>query len=175
MNGYSKASSLGQPMRPISTREHRDYGEYSWGAGAIRARSRRRAGPSCRLNPNRCAVMERRLSPQQSHNKTASSAVATGLITFALQQTGMSTADPMMKQGLLWLSSNQNKEDGSWPSFSINERRKASSNIGHFMRVPRQLMQCALSENSGAPSQGSVAENRSGENPDRVIRNRKKK
>jgi hypothetical protein len=37
--------------------EHKDYGEYSWSAGAIRARSRRRAGPLRRLNPDRCAVM----------------------------------------------------------------------------------------------------------------------
>jgi hypothetical protein len=117
-----------------------------------------------------------RLRADWTPQEERSDGYATGLITFALQQTGMSPADPMMKQGLLWLRSNQNKEEGSWPSSSINERRKASSNVGHFMRdAATAYAVLALSENSGAPSQGSVAENRSGEDPDRVIRNRKKK
>jgi hypothetical protein len=67
----------------------------------------------------------------------------------------------MMKQGLLWLRSNQNKEEGSWPSSSINQRRSASSNVGHFMRdAATGYAVLALSDNSGAPSQGSAVESR---------------
>jgi squalene-hopene/tetraprenyl-beta-curcumene cyclase len=113
-----------------------------------------------------------RLRADWTRQEGQSDGYATGLITFALQQTGVSTADPMMKQGLLWLRSNQNKEDGSWPSSSINERRKASSNVGHFMRdAATGYAVLALSDNSQPTSQGSVAENRSGEHSDRVIRN----
>jgi hypothetical protein len=64
-------------MPLICALEHKDYGEHSWAAGAIRARSRRRAGPSRRLNPDRCAVMCWRLSPQQSHNRRVFLAVFT--------------------------------------------------------------------------------------------------
>jgi squalene-hopene/tetraprenyl-beta-curcumene cyclase len=105
-----------------------------------------------------------RLRADWTRQEGQSDGYATGLITFALQQIGMSTADPMMKQGLLWLRSNQNKEEGSWPSSSINERRSVSSNVGHFMRdAATAYAVLALSENSEATSQGSVAERRSAE------------
>jgi squalene-hopene/tetraprenyl-beta-curcumene cyclase len=102
-----------------------------------------------------------RLRADWTRQEGQSDGYATGLITFALQQAGMSSADPMLKRSLLWLRSNQNKEEGSWPSSSINERRKASSNVGHFMRdAATAYAVLALSEDSGATSQGSVAESR---------------
>ena len=94
-----------------------------------------------------------RLRADWTRQEGRSDGYATGLITFALQQTGMSSGDPMLKQSLLWLRSNQNKEEGSWPSSSINQRRSASSNVGHFMRdAATAYAVLALSENSGAPS-----------------------
>ena len=58
---------------------------------------------------------------------------ATGLITFALQQAGIPRENVHMKQGLSWLVSNQKKTEGSWPAYSLNERRDPSSDTGRFM------------------------------------------
>lgn len=107
------------------------------------------------------SVARMRLRADWTRQEERSDGYATGLITFALQQTGLSAADPMMRRGLLWLRGNQSKEDGSWPSYSINQRRSVSSNVGHFMRdAATAYAVLALSENSGAPSQGSLAESR---------------
>ena len=62
-----------------------------------------------------------------------SDAVATGLITFALRQSGIPAEDPRLTRGRAWLAINQNKADGSWPSLSLTQRRNPSSNVGHFM------------------------------------------
>lgn len=58
---------------------------------------------------------------------------ATAVITFALQQAGISVEDSRVKHGLLWLARNQNKAEGFWPSYSLNKHRSPSSNVGHFM------------------------------------------
>ncbi|MGH9741127.1 MAG: hypothetical protein ACRD51_02120, partial [Candidatus Acidiferrum sp.] len=49
---------------------------------------------------------------------------ATGLIIFALQETGMSTANPHLHRGLAWLVNNQNKAEGSWPAYSLNKNKE---------------------------------------------------
>ena len=46
---------------------------------------------------------------------------ATGLIAFALQQSGISRENPQLKLALAWLVANQSKTDGSWPSSSLNK------------------------------------------------------
>jgi squalene-hopene/tetraprenyl-beta-curcumene cyclase len=58
---------------------------------------------------------------------------ATGLMTYVLRQSGIAAEDPRLQRGRAWLTSNQNKEEGSWPSLSLTQRRNPSSNIGHFM------------------------------------------
>jgi squalene-hopene/tetraprenyl-beta-curcumene cyclase len=58
---------------------------------------------------------------------------ATGLITFALQQAGVPHENVQLQKGLSWLKRNQNKAEGLWPSYSLNQRRNPSSNVGHFM------------------------------------------
>lgn len=58
---------------------------------------------------------------------------ATGLMTYALEQVGLSQADPHLKRGLDWLERNQIKADGRWPGYSLNNRVDPSSEMGHFM------------------------------------------
>ena len=50
----------------------------------------------------------------------ASDGYATGLITLALQQSGTPRDNPQLKQGIAWLTANQSKTDGNWPSSSLN-------------------------------------------------------
>ena len=49
---------------------------------------------------------------------------ATGLITFALQQSGVPPENAQLKSGLSWLTANQNKTEGSWQSFSLNKNKE---------------------------------------------------
>lgn len=49
---------------------------------------------------------------------------ATGLITFALPQSGVPPENAQMKRGLSWLTANQDKTEGSWPSFSLNKNKE---------------------------------------------------
>ena len=58
---------------------------------------------------------------------------ATGLMTFALRQSGVPAQDPRLQRAMSWLTAHQNKADGSWPSVSLTKRRDPSSHIGHFM------------------------------------------
>jgi squalene-hopene/tetraprenyl-beta-curcumene cyclase len=50
----------------------------------------------------------------------ASDGYATGLITLALQQSGTPRDNAQLKQGVAWLTANQSKTDGNWPSYSLN-------------------------------------------------------
>jgi squalene-hopene/tetraprenyl-beta-curcumene cyclase len=45
---------------------------------------------------------------------------ATGLITLALQQSSIPGDNPQLKQVIAWLTANQNKTDGFWLSYSLN-------------------------------------------------------
>lgn len=49
---------------------------------------------------------------------------ATGLITFVLQQAGISPENPKLKRGLAWLTANQDKTEGSWPAYSLNKNKE---------------------------------------------------
>src|ERR1700675_5090055 len=57
----------------------------------------------------------------------ASDGYATGLITFALLQTGLSKEHEEVHQGLAWLAANQDTSEGYWPSSSLN------NNSAHHM------------------------------------------
>jgi squalene-hopene/tetraprenyl-beta-curcumene cyclase len=60
---------------------------------------------------------------------------ATGLITFALQQAGISRENAQHKQGLAWLVANQNKTEGFWLAYSLNknEEHHLTPNTARFM------------------------------------------
>ena len=49
---------------------------------------------------------------------------ATGLITFALQQAGISPEDDKLKRGLAWLTANQDPKEGSWTAYSLNKSKE---------------------------------------------------
>jgi squalene-hopene/tetraprenyl-beta-curcumene cyclase len=58
---------------------------------------------------------------------------ATGLVTLALEQSGVSRDDPRVKQGLSWLSRNQDPSTGYWLSYSLNKQRDPSNQAWPFM------------------------------------------
>jgi len=49
---------------------------------------------------------------------------ATGLITFALQESGVSLENAQLKRGLAWLTANQDKTEGSWRASSLNKSKE---------------------------------------------------
>jgi squalene-hopene/tetraprenyl-beta-curcumene cyclase len=56
--------------------------------------------------------------------ETASDGYATGLITFVLQQAGISRENANLQRGLAWLTSNQDKTEGSWAAYSLNKNKE---------------------------------------------------
>jgi squalene-hopene/tetraprenyl-beta-curcumene cyclase len=66
----------------------------------------------------------------------ASDGYATGLVTLALQQAGMSTENEALKKGLAWLRENQSKTDGYWAAYSMNnsEAKHISPETWRFMK-----------------------------------------
>ena len=61
---------------------------------------------------------------------------STGLITFALEQAGISPDNRQLKQGIAWLTTNQDRTDGSWPAYSLNKNKEhhISRETALFMR-----------------------------------------
>jgi len=58
---------------------------------------------------------------------------ATGVVTFVLQQAGVTRDQPQLKRGLAWLTQNQDKNEGRWLAYSLNKQRDLSSDAGRFM------------------------------------------
>jgi squalene-hopene/tetraprenyl-beta-curcumene cyclase len=58
---------------------------------------------------------------------------ATALITFALEQAGVRRDNVHLSRALAWLERNQNKTEGQWQSYSLNNRRDPESATGRFM------------------------------------------
>ena len=56
--------------------------------------------------------------------ETTSDGYATGLITFVLQQSGISAENAKLQRGLAWLKANQDKTQGSWPAYSLNKNKE---------------------------------------------------
>jgi len=56
--------------------------------------------------------------------ETTSDGYATGLITFVLQQTGISRENSKLNRGLAWLTANQDKTEGFWAAYSLNKNKE---------------------------------------------------
>ncbi len=56
--------------------------------------------------------------------ETRSDGYATGLITFVLQQAGISPENAPLRRGLAWLSANQDKTEGCWAAYSLNKNKE---------------------------------------------------
>lgn len=56
--------------------------------------------------------------------ETASDGYATGLITFVLQQAGISQENAKLHRGLAWLTANQDRTEGCWAAYSLNKNKE---------------------------------------------------
>ena len=65
--------------------------------------------------------------------ETQSDGYATGLIVFALQRAGLSREQAAVKNGLTWLRRAQDRTEGLWPAYSLNNQRDPRSDTGKFM------------------------------------------
>jgi squalene-hopene/tetraprenyl-beta-curcumene cyclase len=61
-----------------------------------------------------------------------SDAYATGLITYCLQQAGVSRENPQLHRGLVWLENNQDDTEGRWAAYALNKAPKPNSISDHF-------------------------------------------
>jgi squalene-hopene/tetraprenyl-beta-curcumene cyclase len=80
----------------------------------------------------RLSSMDQEKRADDSPAPTESDGVATGLAVLALEESGSSRQDPMVKRGLEWLEEHQEK-DGDWYASSLNEERDPKSDVGRFM------------------------------------------
>jgi|SRR5579871_1142987 len=65
--------------------------------------------------------------------QAGSDGLATGLVVYALLQTGTSQRDARLSRGLDWLARNQDRKNGRWMARSLNARRDPSSAPANFM------------------------------------------
>jgi squalene-hopene/tetraprenyl-beta-curcumene cyclase len=81
-----------------------------------------------------------------------SDAYATGLVTFVLEQVGFSHENDQITRALSWLVRNQKKKEGLWQAYSLNKRRKSSSDAALFMSdAATAYAVLALTEGGNAP------------------------
>ena len=64
---------------------------------------------------------------------TKSDGYATGLVTYALKQAGLSADHDGVKRGVSWLLRHQDPTTGTWPGYSLNKERDPSTDTGRFM------------------------------------------
>jgi squalene-hopene/tetraprenyl-beta-curcumene cyclase len=65
--------------------------------------------------------------------ETKSDGYATGVIAFALQQSGFGRENAQLKKSLSWLTANQDKTQGLWRAYSLNKQRDPSADAFLFM------------------------------------------
>jgi hypothetical protein len=81
----------------------------------------------------RTTAIDRRVRLDDSPEPLESDGYATGLTVLALEDSGFSRRDPMLKRGVDWLVTHQDK-DGCWDAVSINKKRDPASDPGLFMK-----------------------------------------
>jgi squalene-hopene/tetraprenyl-beta-curcumene cyclase len=64
---------------------------------------------------------------------SVSDGYGTGLVSFVLEQTGLTRKSAQLKRGLAWLAQNQDKDTGLWAATSLNKQRDPASDAGRFM------------------------------------------
>jgi squalene-hopene/tetraprenyl-beta-curcumene cyclase len=65
--------------------------------------------------------------------ETKSDGYGTGVVSFILEQAGVSRTRNELKAALSWLARNQNRATGAWPAYSLNKQRDPASDVGKFM------------------------------------------
>ncbi|MHB8540556.1 MAG: prenyltransferase/squalene oxidase repeat-containing protein [Candidatus Acidiferrales bacterium] len=87
---------------------------------------------------------------------------ATGLITYVLQEVGVSRDNVHLKDGLSWLMRNQSDWNGHWSAYSLNERRHDPfSNVARFMDdAATAYAVLALTDGQQESNQGALRFNR---------------
>lgn len=65
--------------------------------------------------------------------QVAGDGFATGLVTYALEESGNPPDEPHVARGLAWLASHQDTTTGAWSASSLNKHRDPSTNVGKFM------------------------------------------
>lgn len=58
---------------------------------------------------------------------------ATGLVTYALEQSGDAGIHSQLARARTWLIANQDKTEGRWLAYSLNKQRDLSTDVGKFM------------------------------------------
>jgi squalene-hopene/tetraprenyl-beta-curcumene cyclase len=64
---------------------------------------------------------------------SAGDGYATGLIAYALEESGTQPNEPHLGRALAWLAAHQDASTGAWPASSLNKERDPQSNVGKFM------------------------------------------
>jgi squalene-hopene/tetraprenyl-beta-curcumene cyclase len=65
--------------------------------------------------------------------ETKSDGYSTGLVSFVLQQAGVTREQSPVKESVAWLVRNQDTAEGFWPAYSLNKKRDPASDAGRFM------------------------------------------
>jgi squalene-hopene/tetraprenyl-beta-curcumene cyclase len=65
--------------------------------------------------------------------ETKSDGYATGVVSFVLQQAGISPQDDHLHKGLAWLATHQDPSQGLWPAYSLNKQRTPAADAWLFM------------------------------------------
>jgi squalene-hopene/tetraprenyl-beta-curcumene cyclase len=65
--------------------------------------------------------------------ETKSDGYATGVVSFVLQQAGVSPQEDRLHKGLSWLATHQDPSQGLWPAYSLNKQRTPAADAWLFM------------------------------------------
>jgi squalene-hopene/tetraprenyl-beta-curcumene cyclase len=77
--------------------------------------------------------------------------LATGLVTYALEQAGSSPNEQHVSRALAWLASHQEPATGMWRAWSLNKQRDPATNVGKFMSDAATAY-AVLALSAGAPN-----------------------